>query len=498
MSYRFQKTAVRHTVPSTALSTPSPQHAPHDEDAEDPETDILNTVQRDKKWEDGADTPLRSKHARTSAAGAKSVNLTLRDQEKALTDHDSECEKLRLHISELESNTDTLHEKFEAALAHLEAESDEKDAKIAVANREIEQFGQRIYDIEEDNEELKTVSDQMREDEAIERERLEALAAALKETVADVKGELDEMTQEREAREGAEADVEKAERDHDTALRGERRTLEAKESSLQNVLNDLARAQSLLFQCDTDLAAFQSALQSMEAELKKPGESHTATRFSLQLEVDRLKRDLERVEDELARARKELDERENRSRERDGVAVKLHTENRELASQLATQTQARLNLSEKLDIMQAGLLAVESEMAAFRTQVNELEQRLSKDQHSLLTAESVDKIPKKGGQAETKPFTNFSVFHDNLITRLKSLSQIHLDFDKRVKEIKTRSAEMLTDMKKQLDRRWTQIDKFESSVRTYAETKSTWRWKLTAKQGVKVLSKYAPCSRECG
>ena len=36
-------------------------------------------------------------------------------------------------------------------------------------------------------------------------------------------------------------------------------------------------------------------------------------------------------------------------------------------------------------------------------------------------------------KGETKPFTNFSVFHDNLISRLKSLSQIQLDFDKKCK-----------------------------------------------------------------
>lgn len=199
---------------------------------------------------------------------------------------------------------------------------------------------------------------------------------------------VEEVRKEREARERAEGDLAKSERDHDAELRRERRTLEAKESALQNALNDLSRAQSLLSQRDTDLAAFQSALQSMEAESKKLGESHTTARFSLQLEVDRLKRDLERLEDELSRARKELDERETRSRERGGIVDKLHAENRELASQLATQTQARLNLSEKLDTTQAGLSAAESELAAFRTRVHELEQRLSKDQRSLLTAES--------------------------------------------------------------------------------------------------------------
>lgn len=38
-------------------------------------------------------------------------------------------------------------------------------------------------------------------------------------------------------------------------------------------------------------------------------------------------------------------------------------------------------------------------------------------------------------------------------------------------------------MRKQLDYRWRQIDKFESSVRTYAEMKATWRRKFSAKEG---------------
>jgi len=104
--------------------------------------------------------------------------------------------------------------------------------------------------------------------------------------------------------------------------------------------------------------------------------------------VDRLKRDLERVEDELARARKELDDRESKGRDRDGVLDKLHAENRDLATQLAAQTQARLNISEKLDTVQASLKAAETEVASLRTKVAELETRLSKDQRSLLSAES--------------------------------------------------------------------------------------------------------------
>jgi hypothetical protein len=69
------------------------------------------------------------------------------------------------------------------------------------------------------------------------------------------------------------------------------------------------------------------------------------------------------------------------------------------------------------------------------------------------------------------------------MARLKALSQIQLDFDKRCKEAEARFTDKLTDMKKQLDHRWKQIDKFKGSVKAYAETKATWRRKFSAKEG---------------
>lgn len=197
-----------------------------------------------------------------------------------------------------------------------------------------------------------------------------------------------ELQRERSIRERLEEDLDKAEKDHDDAMRQEQRALEAKDSALQSALNDLARTQSLLTQREADLIAVQTALQTLEADNKKLGESHTTARFSLQLEVDRLRRDVERLEDELTRARKELDDREGKGRDRNGVIDKLHAENRDLAAQLAAQTQARLNVSEKLDDAQASLRTAESETATLRTRISELEQRLSKDQRALLSAEA--------------------------------------------------------------------------------------------------------------
>jgi len=86
-----------------------------------------------------------------------------------------------MQIAELEANTNMLHEKFEAALAHLEQEADEKDAEVEAANREIAQLGDRIYELEEEGEELKKNMERAREDDSVEREHLEVLVATLKD-----------------------------------------------------------------------------------------------------------------------------------------------------------------------------------------------------------------------------------------------------------------------------------------------------------------------------
>ena len=213
------------------------------------------------------------------------------------------------------------------------------------------------------------------------RARQEELARHVEDLVGEVQ-------MEREAREHADAELDKAHRDFESDMRRSRRTFEAQEASAQTAQAELARAQALLSQREADVAALQSALSTQEAAAKSQGEHATTARFSLQLEADRVKRDLERLEDELTRARKDLHERETRMRERDGVIDTLHAENRELSAQLAAQTQARLNATDKLDLVQSSLSTAEADVASLRARSQELEQRLSKDQRSLLTAEN--------------------------------------------------------------------------------------------------------------
>ena len=86
-----------------------------------------------------------------------------------------------MNISELEANTDLLHTKFEAAFAHMEEEADENEAKMERMQETIDQLGEQIYHLEDENDRIKEEGERVREEEAAERERLEALSAALKE-----------------------------------------------------------------------------------------------------------------------------------------------------------------------------------------------------------------------------------------------------------------------------------------------------------------------------
>lgn len=98
-----------------------------------------------------------------------------------MAERESETKDLRLHISELEVNTGELHSKFEAALTHLEQETDDKDAEIESMQETIQKLGEQIYLLEDENDKLKEESDHLREEEAAERERLEGVSAAFKE-----------------------------------------------------------------------------------------------------------------------------------------------------------------------------------------------------------------------------------------------------------------------------------------------------------------------------
>lgn len=93
--------------------------------------------------------------------------------------------------------------------------------------------------------------------------------------------------------------------------------------ALQQSQNSLRSLRKTLEQREQDLNAVQAALQGLESEKRKLGESATTDRFSLELEVDRLKRDLARCQTELDLATEDVKDKERRRRESEAALDKL-------------------------------------------------------------------------------------------------------------------------------------------------------------------------------
>ena len=69
----------------------------------------------------------------------------------------------------------------------MEREAEEKDNELEAANRDLEATSNKLYAFEEENERLKEEMSRVREDEAHERDRLEQLAAALKQASVNIR-----------------------------------------------------------------------------------------------------------------------------------------------------------------------------------------------------------------------------------------------------------------------------------------------------------------------
>ncbi|KAH8104253.1 hypothetical protein DFH11DRAFT_1749366, partial [Phellopilus nigrolimitatus] len=236
--------------------------------------------------------------------------LTAAAIESTVAERDTDLKELRLHISELESNTTHMHNKFETVLAHLEHEAQDGNAEIESANREIERLGQRVYVLEDDVDQIRAESDRLSDDDAVEREMLDVLVSVLKEKVAQYKAELQDMTNlyeqvsqdilvhrarqeelardvedlveevrhERELCEKTELELVSQANRHESDLRHDRREFDAKDFALRSTLRrheeHAKHALHLLFPRATSSSRMQSFVagqRNREAKREKGG-----------------------------------------------------------------------------------------------------------------------------------------------------------------------------------------------------------------------------------
>ncbi|BGP20757.1 hypothetical protein JCM10213v2_008920 [Rhodosporidiobolus nylandii] len=462
-------------------------------------------------------------------------------------------------IEDLANRVEQLMQQAQEKEAQYEVDREEMDA----LTHDLQKLGGQIYELEHELEDKEKEVSALRTDlDAVDKELEdkqevhEQVVAALKEKLNTSKTRLSELTIQHESlstentflsskvedlalanaklEERTRADVgekqrlqdeaeeimralKREEEEHDEDVREaerKRREFEGKwqreveemEQELKSTRANLTSLRALLAEREGDITSLQSALNGLESSTRRQGETTDSERFALELEMDRVKRDLKRVEGELEEANAQLEEREKEARAQALRLATAHSENKDLASQLASQTQSRLSLADKHEAVSKTLSQTQLELTSARDRLRSVEDQLSHDSRALGRQESEAReqlrernqlllmawegLAKVGGRktsstgSDPKPFDAkaFPAFHDRLVERLKAVGQLQHSFERRAGEIEKRVQDGLSALKRQADARHSQLDRFEASLKAAVDVQKQWRERVRVKQ----------------
>ncbi|KAK0524898.1 hypothetical protein OC842_005686 [Tilletia horrida] len=423
------------------------------------------------------------------------LEMALEDRNKEVAERDEEMERMQQEANDLaDENARQLKsykhkiQEANAALADLESQLEVAlDAKHGAETA-----------LEEAQDRLEKAQDS----EAVMRVDYDKLDDKVTELLRD-------LQEEEDLREEAVVAGEKKYKELEDLMD---KAVHERDDALRALQAELDSAKSALASSKADVDKLQSALRNAENEQSRLGFSSANDKHSLELELDRLKRDLARCEADLDRVRKELDRKEEALRERDHALDKARAEISDLRSQHAQEQQSLLGVQDRFETQQRALKEAREESERLQARLDELElvlkdgevQNMASEQETrtqlterntlLLTIfQYLGKIlgpekgsngtPRRKSEADPRPFTNFPIFHDSLISRLKRISEIQSTFEMRAKEIELKLSEQISTLKRQQETRFRQIDRFEVAVKNATDKQSQWRSRLVTKQG---------------
>ncbi|KAL1412952.1 hypothetical protein Q8F55_000701 [Vanrija albida] len=437
----------------------------------------------------------------------------LEDIRKLVLEREEDLGTARERVAELEAAQGETHDRLEETLRNIDMDNAEKEADLVSANREVEALGQKVYDLEELIEELRDRETELNAElqkleEAYEGEKahFEELVSALKDARKKTQDERDDFSMQlKHEKEAHTSNREAWESERVSEQEHHRRQLASRDQVNERLTAELEAARDRVAMRDRDLVSVQNALRDVEDQRRKLGDEHSSDQHALELELERLRRDLAQCEDDLDRARDELREREQALSDRDMEVADLMDKHRELEGKLSSERQGRLGLSDKLDSMSKAARQQEREAASLRERLETLEPLLTEKEHSRLRLQKESDQQRQertelllrvfkdinrflGTDDSTTP-ANFTVFRDTLLQRLRSINGARADFDKRIKDTETKMDQKMASMKRQLDAKWRALDSFEASVKKLELARAQWRSKYSLKDGELEASK---------
>ena len=325
-----------------------------------------------------------------------------------------------------------------------------------------------------------------------DRAELEALNARLNNKVLELVDDLKDEERQRE-----QMHTEYASRHAGTDARTQR-ALDAKDeqiAALEQQLQDGRREQA---QHERDYARLQRALEERGA-----GSAGTAL---TEAERDRHQREARRLAQQVATLEEELARREDHWHDAEEEVARLAAETRELASLLQTERRTRLGAQDRLATSQRALEDAQQELARARSRRDELDraarrasapgggaERAQLAERTALLASVYDALHKalagaegartRGDEAGAQlVHSNYTLFQERLTARLRRLGAIHAHFEQRARTLEKEQTEQVTQLRRQQDTRWGQVERIERSIRAATEKQAQWRRRVAEKE----------------
>ena len=282
-----------------------------------------------------------------------------------------------------------------------------------------------------------------------------------------------------------------------------KRSIESKEEHVKALNVELTQIKTQLEARENDYKKLQTMISKIEDEHKELGHSHINDTAALELEIDRLSRDGERYERDITQLRKEQERKDKLMIEREKELNEANNENRELSLQLNSESQSNIYNNERIHSSQQQYQEALEEVTRLKDRLQESDSRLMREEKGLNQSESQYKqqiterntlllsvyqymekiigVEKNRKNSDARPYNNFNAFHENLISKMKSISNIQLKFDKKSKDIENVWVEKFANLKKQVDSRWKQLERLEVSIKSASDLHKQWRLRANEK-----------------
>ncbi|KAG0277456.1 hypothetical protein BGZ95_005913 [Linnemannia exigua] len=300
--------------------------------------------------------------------------------------------------------------------------------------------------------------------------------------------------------------LESSNRDRDSEAysqwKNERQQLELDYAErIEELQEKLAAASDQITELSNDLNDREGHLQYYEEQLAQAAKDSKEVEERYEEMELRLSSDLEATTAELIELRKEFEQiRANRVEKSDLLHSRTHEVDRlNIKTRKLNVTVAAME--DEKEQMETALRDRATTIAMLKSRLTELELQVSKKQRDddisgetsksdlvernslLLTVlQHLESIlggdSRLDGNMLPKPSANFVYFSNHLISRLKSLSKLFILFEKKGKELEDKATSQLVQLRRQLDMKLKQLDRFETIVRDAADRQRKWREQL--------------------